>query len=171
MAFLDFLFGKRQKTQQFQHFTPQQNQYLDQLLGGAQSLQPQAFSFLQNLLNPSQESQDQFNAPYLRQFYEDIIPTIAERFTSIGGQRSSAFPQALGKAGAGLIEQLAALRGQQAFQGLGALQNFGSTGLAPRFENVYRPRDFGLLGTGLHGLLSGLGQSAGSLPALLKGFA
>ena len=48
---------------------------------------------------------------YLRQFYEQTVPTLAERFTALGGgQRSSAFQGALGRAGGNLALDLAANR-------------------------------------------------------------
>jgi len=47
-------------------------------------------------------------------FYGETVPTLAERFTSLGGagQRSSAFQRQLGSAGAKLEEGLAALQAQ-----------------------------------------------------------
>ena len=74
-------------------------------------------NFLQNLMNPSQESTQQFAAPYMRQFNEQIVPQIAERFSGLGAQRSSAFQQALGSAGGDLMERLAALKGNLGLQG------------------------------------------------------
>lgn len=65
----------------------------------------------------------------LRRFQEETLPGIAERFT--GGQGSSAFQQALGRAGSDLGERLAALESGQQLQSqqldlsrLGQLQNF-----------------------------------------------
>jgi len=54
-------------------------------------------------------------------FAQKTLPGIAERFTAAGGQRSSAFQQQLGQAGADLETQLAALRQEEARrqQGLG----------------------------------------------------
>jgi hypothetical protein len=48
------------------------------------------------------------------QFYQDIVPTLAERFTAMGGgaQSSSAFPAALSSAGSELSQGLAALQSQ-----------------------------------------------------------
>lgn len=64
-------------------------------------------------------------------FNQEILPGIAERFSSMGGQRSSAFRQQLAGAGGDLAERLAALgAGHQLQAGelnqrrLGALQNF-----------------------------------------------
>ncbi len=100
-----------------------QNQLLKQLLGSLQGqssniqqspLFQQGSSFLQNLLSGSPEATAAFEAPYLRQFNEQIVPGLAERFSGLGAgaQSSSAFSQALGAAGAGLQENLAGLRGQ-----------------------------------------------------------
>jgi hypothetical protein len=81
-------------------------------------------SYIQNLLSGSPESTAAFEAPHLRQFNEQTVPMLAERFSGqgAGAQRSSAFQQALGSAGAGLQENLAALRaglqGQAANQAL-----------------------------------------------------
>lgn len=98
-----------------------QRKLLQQLLGslgGQQTniqsnpLFQQGSGFLQNLLSGSPESTQAFEAPAMRQFNEQIIPGIAERFSGLGAgsQSSSAFQQALGQAGAGLSERLQALR-------------------------------------------------------------
>ena len=47
----------------------------------------------------------------MTQFNTQTVPSLAERFTSLGGgQRSSAFQGALGQAGAGLQENLAGMQ-------------------------------------------------------------
>ncbi len=82
-------------------------------------------SWLQQLLSNDPAMMQQFQAPYLRQFNEQTVPGLAERFSGLGSgaQGSSAFKQALGSAGAGLSENLASLRGGMQLQGLGqALQ-------------------------------------------------
>lgn len=76
-------------------------------------------SYLQSILSQNPEMMKQFEAPYLRQFEEEIVPGLAERFSGMGARSSSAFQQALGSQGAGLMERLAALRsglGMQAAQ-------------------------------------------------------
>lgn len=61
---------------------------------------------------------------YIRQFNQQTIPGIAERFT--GNQRSSAFQNALGGAGSDLASRLAGLRGQfDVGQQQAAMQNRG----------------------------------------------
>lgn len=133
------LTGKPEETKQFQNFKPNQVAALDQLLQMG----------LQNF-NPAAQEQLARN-----QFQTQTLPSIAERFTSMGGgQRSSAFQGALGQAGAGLEQSLAALRSQYGQQAL----NYG---LRPQFENLYQPETQGLFG--------GLSQSAGPiLEQLLK---
>ena len=74
-------------------------------------------NFLQKLMNPSQEATQEFAAPYMRQFNEQIVPQIAERFSGLGAQRSSGFQQAMGSAGGDLMERLAALKGNLGLQG------------------------------------------------------
>ena len=112
-----------------------QSQLLQQLLsslGGQSSnigqspLFQQGSSYLQQLLSGSPESTQAFEAPYMRQFQEQTVPALAERFSGLGAgaQSSSAFQQALGQAGAGLSENLASLRGQLQLGGLGQALNY-----------------------------------------------
>ena len=111
----------------------------------------------------------------MRQFNEQIVPGIAERFSGLGSgaQSSSAFQQALGGAGADLSERLGALRGglqgQAANQALGYaqqpvsnLQNF--LGMQTQAFAPKQPSFGQQLGTGLiGGLGTGLGMGGGSL--------
>ncbi len=163
MAFLDFLLGKKEKTKQFQTFTPQQQGILNQLLSlGSQSL-PQQSQYFESLLQPGSEAEGAFAAPAQRQFQEEIIPSIAERFTGqfgTGSSRSSAFGQQLGQAGAGLAERLAAMRAQLAGQGAAGLQGLLSTGLSPQFSTAFRPAAPGFLGSLLSGVAPAAGQAA-----------
>jgi hypothetical protein len=73
------------------------------------ALEQSGSNYLQGLLSQDPRMMQQFEAPYMRQFNEQIVPGLAERFT--GKQSGSAFQQALGSAGSGLMERLAALRG------------------------------------------------------------
>lgn len=167
MAFLDFLLGKGEKTEQFQNFTPSQQSAFQDLLAGGQSGLPGGFDFLQSILGQSPEAMSQFEAPTRRAFQEQTLPSIAERFTGMGAQKSSAFGQQLGQAGQRLEESLAAQRGQRSFDALNQLQNLLGTGLTQQFENVFRPATTGLLGGLLEGAGQGVGQ-AGGVAALMK---
>lgn len=75
-----------------------------------QKLYGQGYNYLSDLLSNDPRALEAFQAPYLRQFREEILPSIAERFTQLGGQKSSAFNQALAQQATGLTERLAALR-------------------------------------------------------------
>lgn len=194
MALLDFLFGSRDKLQKVPTMTPQQNQVLSQLLSqlglGGQGTTGGNFQganqYLSELLSGDENAYRQFEAPYMRQFNEQTIPGLAERFAGAGAQggalSSSGFGQALGAAGAGLQENLASLRAglrggaatqaqgqynQQLGLGLGA-QPFGyqtrqgSSGLIPNL--------LGHLGAGLNpGAVSGIGGSMQNLYRSLFG--
>lgn len=84
----DYLFGKPQSE-------TAQN-YLYQALQAPQRFQQVSFDPI------AQEAQ--------RQYMQDVVPGLAERFG--GSQRSSAFQQALGQSGSDLASRLAAMRAQ-----------------------------------------------------------
>jgi hypothetical protein len=139
----NWLTGYGAQAQQLPRFTPEQQSALSQLLSQGMS---------------------QFNFPAIEEaarsnFQSRTVPSLAERFASMGsGNRgSSGYGAALGRAGAGLEQQLAALKSQH---GLGLTQ----LGLTPSFENIYIPQTSGFLG----GASQGIGQGIGSVsPALL----
>lgn len=157
----EFLFGKGESIKQAPTLTPQQQQLQGNLLQMLGPLLGQGGEFLGGLFGDS----SQFSAPFMRQFEEQTIPGIAERFSAIDGQRSSAFGQQLGAAGAGLQENLASLQGQLGMQGLGQLAQLFGMGQQPSFENIYKPQSLGLTG----GLTQGVGQGLGNLFASLFG--
>lgn len=169
----DIFLGRRDKLQQMPTMTPEQQQALSRVLTQGLETNPlyqQGSSYLQQLLSGSPEAFSAFEAPYMRQFQEEIIPSIAERFGGIGGLSSSGFQQTLGRAGSGLQEQLAALRSglqQQAAQtalpySQAPYSNLLSALGARPFENVYRPGGSGLLGALAPGLGMGIGASFGN---------
>jgi len=121
--------GKKGGVQQAQRFNPAQQNALQLLLGqGSQGLQnPYAgFEDISNYAN--------------KQFQENIVPSLAERFTSMGnGALSSpAFASQLGQAGSGLAEALAALRAQYGQQNQQNALSLLALGLSPSFENFYQ---------------------------------
>jgi hypothetical protein len=105
MAFLPSLFGSSGQLKQLDRFNPQQQNVQNQALG-------QFGPLLQQLQKPADIN------PILNQrrqsFQTDTLPSIAERFSSLGGsgQRSSAFQNAVGRAGSDLETQLASLQSQ-----------------------------------------------------------
>lgn len=108
-------YEKYVKPRDFQ--TPQMfNQGLDVLRQGMQAQGPgqaeqSGLNYLQGIMSQDPAMMKQFEAPYMRQFNEEVVPQIAERFAGMGGMNSSGFQQTMGQAGSSLMERLAALRG------------------------------------------------------------
>jgi hypothetical protein len=167
--------------QQLSTMNSGQKKLLQQLLGSLNGqssniqqnpLFQQGSNYLQQLLSGSPESTQAFEAPAMRQFNEQIIPGIAERFSGMGAgsQSSSAFQQALGQAGAGLSERLQALRSglqtqavdqslsyaQQPISNYSNLANLGlgtqSFGYAPKQKPFWQGLLQGSATTGAQGL-------------------
>lgn len=136
------IFGAPDELQQTAIYSPEQQQTMQQLLSmGLGGLKQTPFSF-EPIANQARQN-----------FSQKTIPSIAERFTALGGQRSSAFNQALGSAGAGLETDLASLGSQYNLAQQGNLLKLLLTGLQPQYENSFRQGSGGLLGS--------LGQGAG----------
>lgn len=152
----DFFLGSPTRTQQLALNDPEQAQALSMLLQRALGSVTGA--------QPGMGGQFDF-APIEQaarsQFEQQTIPSIAERFTALGGQGSSAFKQALGSAGAGLEQNLAAMKSQYNLQREPLMQNYLQMGLRPRFENMIIPGRTGFLENLLSGLISG-GSQIGS---------
>lgn len=163
----EFLFGKKEKTQQMPLFSPEQQAFMDMLLQGTKPGVQSGMEYLSQLLSGDEKEMDIFEAPLRRQYEEQTIPSLAERFASLDAQDSSAFGQALGQAGAGLTENLAALRQGLKMQALQQLQGLFTPGLGQRQENILRPGTSGFLGGVAQGAGQGLGQAAAMLPFML----
>ncbi len=102
--------------------------------GGGQGALAQAMGLSQGFLDPNSEQYKNFEAPYMNQFEQQIMPMIAERFAGMGGGMggglsSSGFGQALGGAGAGLQAQLAGMKGQMQRQSIGDILGMTQFGL------------------------------------------
>lgn len=166
---MSFLFGSQGKTRQLPTMNQEQLQGLSQLLQqifgqGAQGF-GESTEYLRGLLSGDSEAFQAFEAPHMRQFQEQTIPALTERLTGMGagGGRSSGAAQALGQAGQGLQEKLAALRaglqGQAAQQLMGSYFQGAGLGLGSRpFGYTYDPGREGLFGS----LAGGFGEALGS---------
>ena len=129
----EFFMGTPEQDQQFQRFTPEQQDVMGQMR--QQGLENTDFSGIENLAR--------------KRFSEDTIPSLAERFTAMGsggGQRSSAFESAIGRADSDLEAQLGGLRSQFGMQQL-------QMGMQPSFENVHKTPSSGMLQQGISSLL------------------
>lgn len=131
----EFAFGSDPKQLQFQQFTPEQQQALSQLLQmGLGGLQQQPFDF-----GPIREAAQQ-------RFYKDTVPTLAEKFASLGGESgigTSGFQGALGEAGAGLEKDLAGMEAQFGQQRAQQLLQLLGLGLQPQFQSALMPGQSG----------------------------
>ena len=157
MAFLDFLSpasavynnrgaigsalsGTPGRTEQLSTGTPEQGDFQSMLM-----------EHIKGLLGSG--AQGQLGGAAATQFNQQTLPSIAERFTSLGGGggRSSAFGQQVGQAQQGMLGQLLGQQQQQ-------IPSLMGGAMQPQFENLYHPREAG----GLEQLLSSL------LPMLIK---
>jgi len=117
-----------------------------------------------------------FEAPLQRQFEEETIPGLANRFASMGSggaQGSTAFRNQLGREASNLHTNIAALRGGMQQNAIPQLMNsaqmpinnlmqmFG-IGLGPQPNNTYQPPSnpwAPIAGAGLQGYLQGQGMN------------
>jgi len=95
--------------------SPQYQQALAQL--------DQLGSYYGDLMNPEGQSYQNYAAPEMRNFQQEIMPDIAEQFAGVGGLSSSGFQNAAAGAGASLQEKLAALRSGLQMQGAQGMAN------------------------------------------------
>jgi hypothetical protein len=162
----EFLLGKEPSMQQLPTMDPQQMQLLSQLLGGLGQPLGQGLQNLSQMLSGEPGALEAFQAPAMRQFQEEIVPGLAERFSGMGAgaQRSSAFQQALGSAGASLAERLSAQRAGLQQGAMGQLSQLLGMGMGQRpFGYMQQEGTPGFFGS----LAGGAGQAAGMLPFLL----
>ncbi len=180
MNFLQALFGS--PAERGSTYNKNQLSLIDQAVNQVKSLQKsgagdisqqpayqQGQNWLMSLFNDP-EFFKSFEAPLQRQFQEQTIPDLANRFASMGSGGalgSTAFRNQLGREGSNLSTNIGALRGgmqqqavpqllgyaQQPFSNLMSLQQ---QALTPT-QNTYTPASSGLLG----GILPGLAGAAG----------
>jgi hypothetical protein len=122
-------------------------------------------NWLQDIFSSDPESFKKFAAPYMRQFNEQTIPGLAERFSGAGAQSSSAFQNALGQAGASLQENLAGLKTGLQFQSLQpglqyAQQPFENQNSLLNM-NTQRDKPMSFIQQFLMSLAGGFGQAGG----------
>lgn len=138
---------------QFERFTPEQQQLTEMLRNilTGQGDQPTG-GLLGSIFG--QEGFDAYAQPEMRAYQEEIVPGLAERFTALGGQRSSGFQQALARSGENLATRLGQMRSQQQQSLLGGL--LGQV-MQPQFHTQYTPGG----PTGLASLLGSIGGGIG----------
>lgn len=146
-----------------------QQQLLNSAMGrGGTGAFGSAADYYRDLLSNDPAVFDQFAAPEMRRFREEIIPGLAEQFAGMGsgGLSSSGFRNAAVNAGSDLSERLGAIRANLKQQGAQGLFSLGQQGLNPTVENVYTAGQPGFLDS-LSGLVSGGVSGLGGLSSSL----
>jgi hypothetical protein len=184
-SFLETLFGSPAKTGST--YNKGQLSSLDNILesirgmrGGAQDItqQPgyqQGNNWLMSLFNDPQFF-NSFEAPLQRQFQEQTVPDLANRFAAMGSGGalgSTGFRNQLAREGSNLSTNIAALRGglqqqgvnqglQYAQQPFSNLMSLYQQALQPT-QNTYQPASGGLLGPALGSIAGGFGGGFGNI--------
>jgi hypothetical protein len=98
---------------------------------GTAPVEASGSSFLQRLLAPDapQAMTKDFEAPLMRQFYEEIMPNLAERYAGRDALSSSGFQTTMANAGKGLEEQLGSIKANLINQILGQQLQGANVGL------------------------------------------
>lgn len=171
---LSHAFGGQGKDQykQISRLTPEQQSALKRILDSGIETTPlyqSGSNYLQQILSGDPSAMKAFEAPYMRQYEEQTIPGIAERFGGLGAGSSSGLNQTLAQAGTGLQSDLASLRAnlqqgaatqalQYAQQPYSNLQN--ALGINA-FENVMTPGRPSFLSSVFSGMAGGMSGMAG----------
>lgn len=176
---MGFWSGEKSTLKKFETLNKSQKGLLEQLMqhlniGGSgienQPLYQQGSDYLSKIMSQDPETMKQFEAPMMRQFNEEIVPGVAERFSGMGARSSSAFNQTMGQQAGSLSERLASMR---ANLGMGAAQQAFGYAQMPFQQAMQRSQlalgtsPFGYQafqgqpGAG-QGMMSGFGQGFGT---------
>lgn len=124
-----------------------------------------AIGLLTSMLDPDSETYKNFEAPYLQQFNQQIIPGIMEQFAGLdpmgSGLSSSGFAQSLGAAGANLQTSLASLKENLRQQGAqGILQQYNQAfGQTQGNQFALGPKDPSFGQSAMPGMFNQIGKA------------
>lgn len=108
-------------------------------------------------MDPSRMSFDPIRQRLMSQYQQQILPSIAERFTGMGdGQGSSAFLGELTSGTNDFMERMGALESQYNMQMLPQYLRMGELGLTPQQEYMYMPGSKGMLQSGGEALMEAI---------------
>lgn len=156
----EFLLGPKEKVKQATTQTPEMEELMKLLITGLSEGKGQ----FADIFGPFNEQafEKGVSQPALKNFQENILPTIQEKFIGQGQTQSSGFNRGLLKAGTDLQSQLAALLyNAQQQQQQNRLQGAQTILGTKPFENIYRPGGEGLVQGVLKGFATGVGQGIG----------
>lgn len=173
-------------------YSPEQISALNYLAQLGQSGLGQNAQYIQSLRNLMSQNQQNFGIQPIeekarREWANETIPTLANRFLAGATRNSSGFQNALGSAGVDLEAALAGLRNQygqqqhqnllqeqgQAFNREGNFMNMLQMGLRPQNEILHIPGDQGIVGEVLPAAINAgtAYATGGALPGALAGLA
>lgn len=104
--------------------------------------------YYRNLLSNDNADIQAFAAPELRRYNQETIPGLARQFAGFGAGgalNGAGFRNAALNASTDLGERIAAIRAGVRQQGAQGLQGIGQLGLGDYFQNIFSPRQPGLL--------------------------
>lgn len=175
---MEMLFGSKGKTKQIPTMDAGQQQIMkmiEQALSGGgifgqNAPYQQGMGYLQDLYSQSPQAFARMQEPYMKNFQQQVVPGIAERFSAAGGRNSSAFNQAMGQAGANLESNLGGMFEQMRGANLGNLMNMSNLPFN-QASSLLGQRGFGYqYQPGSQGFLGYLGQGLGSRLGMGMGF-
>jgi hypothetical protein len=151
-------FGTKDEVKQIGNLTPEQEQLMSLINEGLTSGEGPFGELFGNF------DQDKFDKgvanPAIKNFQEQILPQLQEKFLGGGGAQGSGFRRASLKAGVDLQDKLAQLMyTAQQDQGKNKLSGIQTALGVKGFENLYKPGDPGLLNGFLQGASKGAGQA------------
>ena len=162
-AFMNAIFGSPGGFENVNLMSGQQQQMMNQLL---QQLGPQlgqGMGYLSDILGNEPGAFDAFEAPIKRQFEQEVVPGIMERFAGAGSGgaiSSGGLNQALGQAGRELSQNLSGMRANLKQGALGQLQGLLGQGMQQQFAPLYMQPSMGALQSAIGGLGQGFGMGA-----------
>lgn len=164
MAFdlMDWLFGHSPEMKSASTFRPEQEQFQQMLLGKMGGPTNSGMDFLQQILSGDESAFQDFEAPIKRQFEQEVVPGIAERFAGMGSggaMSSSGFNQTMARSGRELSQNLAQLRSGLKMGALQQLQGMMGQGMQRGKENMYDPGSMGFVGQYLANSGEGSGKA------------
>jgi hypothetical protein len=178
----NFLLGTPPAFQQQSRLGPEQQPLYNQVIqAGQQEGAGGAFGdvadYYRRLLSNNQADVDAFAAPDIRRFNQETVPGLAAQFAGFGSGgalNGSGFRNAVLNASTDLGERIAAIRAGLRQQGAQGLQGVGQLGLGDYFQNIFSPRQPGLLEQVLPQLIKsilsyGIGSAGGGLSGTLGG--
>jgi len=161
MSFKSFLFGTKGKAESLNTLTPEQKQLMELINQGLTSGEG-PFGELFGNFN-QQKFQEGVANPAMKNFQEEILPQLQEKFIAGNQVLGSGMRRGQLKAGVDLQDKLAQLmygaQKDQAQNKLAGLQTvMGTKGI----ENIYKPGTKGTVQGMAEGFAQGAGQAAGT---------